>query len=346
MKKFLIIAFSIFIFQPLSAQPQNKILDEISKEFSTHLTKTIFEKRKKIYRKAGEKNFTNILVENIYNSNGQITQLSEKMSPKIAFDIQDDLNNTDFQNTNYKITSPYDYIKTKQKIDSIDNYDYSLIGQYYFDEDDIVFTKFKLCHIKTDFEITFPDFVYLLDTPEFVKKFDTLPKKADYYQKFIELFKDNIFIKEAVLTKENIKVNSNHIERIGQVYKVDYDVAYNIKLNLKEPAYIYSFFYDPIDQKHDFIWYIDNNNIKFQAEKYHNFWNAPIAFSNSGNSAQYCYLKIIATSKKINIKNFYTKKYINGYKSVIIDRDNSKKLIDKLNNLDNVQTINLVITFN
>jgi len=334
-------SFSISIF----AQPANRILDEISQEFATHLADVVFKKNRKIYTVAGQKPQVLIQVENIYNSKGQITELSQELSYRVAYDFQNYLNSTQFSTNHFTVTSPYDYASTRGRIDSTQNFDYTLVGQYVVNDDDIVLNRFRLCHIHSDFELTFPDFIYILDTAEHVRKYDTVLNSATALQQLIDLKRDNILIKNISLTNNQTDVLSVDIQGVGQVYNVDYDLEYNLRLNLKKNSYIYAFFYDPLDEDYPYIWAIENQNVEFRKGNYDDFWSSPIAFYQTGQAAPYSYVKIIASSEKIDISKYYTKKFIDGYESVILENDNCELLLRKLTQIQDIQTANLVLTF-
>lgn len=329
----------------LFSQPENKILDEISEEFSTHLSNVVFRKNNQIYNKTGKKAVILIQVENIYNSNGQITNLSKELSYRVAYDVQKKLNSTQFKVNDFKITSPYDYTNTRSRIDSSQLYDYALVGQYFINNDDITLNRFRLSHIHSDYEVTFPDFVYLLDTVEHVRKYDSVLNSSTALQQLIDLKRDNTLIKDISLTSNQTDIPSVDIQGVGKVYKADYDIEYNLRIDIKTPVYIYAFFYDPLDEDYPFIWAIENQNIQFSKGKYDDFWSLPIAFYDTGKSAPYSYVKIIASTTKIDIDKYYTKKFLDGYEAVILEKDNCEQLISHINQFPEIQTFNLILTF-
>ncbi|MBN2663746.1 MAG: hypothetical protein JXR68_08865 [Bacteroidales bacterium] len=345
MRRSIFFIATLFISVSIFAQPAKRILDEISAEFSVHLSNEVFKKNVKIYNTAGKKPLILFQVENIYNSNGQITELSKELSYRLAYDLQAKLNSTAFSTNDYTVTSPYDFATTRQRLDSTQMFDYTLVGQYVIGNDEIVLNKFRLCHIHSDFEVTFPDFVYLLDTVEHVRKYDTLLHSASALQQLVDLNKDNVLISEASLSYVQSDVPSVDIQGVGQVYKVEYDKEYNLRLQLKKPVYIYAFFYDPLDENYPFIWAIENQNVKFSKGNYNDFWTQPIAFYQTGQAAPYSYVKVIASSQKIDIDKYYTRKFIDGYEAVILENDNCEILLDHLSKLSDIQTINLILTF-
>lgn len=345
MRKSVFFVAVIFMSVNIFAQSANRILDEISSEFSAHLFDVIYKKNVKIYNTAGKKPLILFQVENIYNSSGQITELSKELSYRLAYDLQTKLNSTPFSTNDYTVTSPYDFATTRQRLDSTQMLDYTLVGQYVIDDDEIILNKFRLSHIHSDFEVTFPDFEYPLDSVEYIKNYDTLLLSVSALQQLIDLKKDNVFVSQASLTYLQSDIPSVDIQGVGQVYKVGYDKEYNLRLQLKKPAYIYAFFYDPLDEDYPFIWAIENQNVKFSKGNYDDFWTQPIAFYSTGKSAPYSYVKIIASSQKIDVNKYYTRKFIDGYNSVILENDNCEILLDELSKLSDIQTINLVLTF-
>ncbi len=344
MKRLIPFLFVLLSVTNLFSQSADSLLDVISGQAAKQLANDVFRKNMEIYTTTGKKPIILIQVENIYNSAGQVTDLSKELCTRIAYDFQNELNGTQFSTNNFTITSPYDFTSTRHQIDSVQNYDYTLTGKYTLSGNKLILNMFRLQHIHSNYQLTFKDFKYSDASLKVLKSLDT-SKTSDAFQQFIDLQKENTLINNVTLTKNKNDAISIDIQGIGKVYKPLFDIEYNAKIDVKKPVYIYAFFYDPLDSKYPFIWAIENQNIQFRKGIYEDFWSQPIAFFNSGQAAQYSYIKIIASSQKIDIDKYYTRKFIEGYESVILEQDNCQTLLNDLQQLPNIQTVNLVLTF-
>ncbi len=168
-------------------------------------------------------------------------------------------------------------------------------------------------------------------------------QSLNYLENFINLKKDNLILKSAYLSENQQVMPSVNIEGVGEVYDVNFDIDYNIKIDLAKDAYVYAFFYDPLDEKYPYLWYLENPNKIIKAGTYNDYLESNVSFYDTGNKGQYSFIKLIVSTEKLNIEKYLTKKYIEGYESVIITLEDCKKLTDEIKVKNNIQTKNLIL---
>lgn len=340
---FLLLLFSsINIF----AQKNSEIFDDISYEFSDYLADRILEKGKDIQKNTDDKRTISIQVDYLYNSKGQQTQLSQELGYRIANYLQKELNNVVISRHSFKVNSPYDFdIPTDKKITSTLKQDYTLTGQYVILNNKISFTKFTLTHINSGIIYNFSDKYVFTNNHKILKEYDLKPLQPNFFKQLMDIKKDNTLLKSIHLTTNKNNVKSTIIDGIGQVYETKFDTDYNFTMNLDKDAYIYAFFYDPGDSNNPFIWVIDENNTQYKKGIYEDFLSQNLNFYKTAKSGKYNYVKLIISENKIDIEKYYTKKFIEGDESVIIENTECEQLINNLSSLNNIQTQTIILTF-
>ncbi|MBN2894061.1 MAG: hypothetical protein JXL97_19480 [Bacteroidales bacterium] len=330
----------------LFSQEQSKVLDEISSEFSNFFANEILIKNKDIKKACNNKDTVLIHVNFLYNSNGEQTNLSKELGYRITKYLQKDLNNVILRQVFYKLSSPYDIeMPTNEEIEKTKQNDYTLTGEYSLNKSGISLSKFTMSHIHSQAEFIFKDYQVKTNSISILEELDGSSITADPFKNLMEFKKDNVILKSVNLTKNKTEESSTEIDGIGQVYKTKYDVDYNIKLELSKNAYIYALFYDPGDTEHKFLWAIENDNTEFKKGTYEDFFAYNLNFYETVEAGQYSFVKIIISKDKIDIDKYYTKKFIDGYETTIIQADECIQLIDDIKTLSDIQTKTIILTF-
>ena len=348
MKKTVLIFVLILSSISFFAQQNSQIFDNISCNFSDYLANEILRIQIDIAKKieGGNTETISIQVDYLYNENGQQTELSKELGYRITNYLEQQLNNVSLKRHNFKVNSPYDFdLPTDEKITLTKQKEYTLTGQYTILNDKINFSKFKITHINSGTVFHFEDKPIDCNSFEILKEYDNTPLQPNFYQQLMDIKKDNVILKSAYLTKNENEENHIFLDGIGQVYQTNFDVDYNLKIELNKNAYVYVFFYDPGDSENNFIWFIAEKNILYKKGIYKDFLLYDMNFYETPESSKYNYMKLIISEEKINIEEYYTQKYIDGYESIILQNQECKQLINNIKTLNNIQTETIILTF-
>ena len=240
-----------------------------------------------------------INVDIVYNTNGQKTMLSEKLSTYIAQNLNKWLNKNNFIQTKFNVFSPFDQTKLYQKIEATTDFDYSLTGTYILDinQKQISLAKFKLIPTKNQAltVLALETFIAKTNLIQELSKLDIADPNSSIFQEFLDFNKENTFIQKA-----DIVTNSKSVTLIDfgsqKAFAANYDMPYNMFLNIRKSAYIYTFFYDPNDVKNPYIWYIEQENTLYEPKAYNNFFSEDFLFFKTTENQTLNYIKIMATN--------------------------------------------------
>ena len=348
MKKAILFLLLILSFTSFFAQQNSQIFDDISFEFSDYLSDEILKIQIEVANNidGGNTEVISIQVDFLYNQNGQQTELSKELGYRLSNYLEQELNNVSITRHLFKVNSPYDFdLPTDEKIILTKQKDYTLTGQYTILDDKIVFSKFIISHLNSPAVFRFSDKSIVNNSAEMLKKYDTTPLQPNFFKQLMDLKKDNTLLKSINLTKNEIAEKNTYIDGIGKVFEAQYNIDYNFNIELNNDAYIYVFFYDPGDSKNNFIWAITEKNIQYKKGFYKIFLSADMYFTETIKSGKYNFLKIIVSEQKINIEEYYTKKFIDGYETVMLQNQECKQLINDIQTLNNIQTETIILTF-
>lgn len=329
------------IFIPVFSFTQNQdlLLDSISEKFSKQLSKEIFKKFSFLNSTTDS---LSINITLLYNQAGEQTQLSKQLGYRIDDYLQNCLNKQIIKKYFYKVSSVY---KINQNFDQIKKYDYTLTGKYTITNNGISFTKLRMNKTKASRKIVYDDISISVPNVSILNQLNAQALEKDYFESLMNLNRENTIVKSASLVSNQTPVRVTNIDGVGQVYNCTYNTHYNFNVELAEDAYIYAVFYDPGDKQYHFLWAIDNPNIKHRTGVIKNILQDDFYFYPTKQKAVYNYIKIIASKQRIDIDKYYTKKFIDGKESTIIDKKECKKLLEDLKNMNDIQTINLILTF-
>ncbi len=346
MRYFIINLIFITFVNSSFSQEHSKIFDDISEEVSNSFGSEILANYEIINIWCGSKSDINIQMNFLYNANGEQTELSKEMGYRMTKFIQKKLNSVIIRRFDFSVNSPYDIsLPTNEKIEKTKESDFTLTGAYTIHNSGITFSRFTLGHIASGNEIILKSQTVNTTQQKLLEEYDKKLLLSNPFNLLMEFNKENVILKNSLLTLNTEEEKKTQIAGIGDVYNTEYDTNYNFEIELAQDAYIYAFLYDPYDTNNNFIWYIDNQNILFNEGKYSNFYTTGIIFTNTGKTGEYSFVKFIVTKNKINIENYYIKKYIDGYEAIIIDKAGCQKLLDDIKTLDNIQTKTIILTF-
>lgn len=347
MKKTLLFIAILFISNyALKAQTGDILVDSVAEKIAYYFSEEMLINKFDQVLKNSNKQPITIEVEKIYNNNGQVTVLSQKLSATIAHFLSKELNASPFRRTSFIVQSPYDFTNTSQKINNSANFDYALNGTYLLSDNAIVLSQCKLTKIDNamPFEIAFDENKIPVFDIQKLKYLDKVDNKTSVFQQFIEFNRNNVYLSDAGLLQNSQKMPLVDFGN-QKAYLADFDVEYNMFINIKQSAHIYAFFYDPDDIENPYLWYIENTDDAFQPNDYINFYDAPFAFTRTNNPNSLTYIKIIATKDKLDINKYLTRKTIIGYESVVVESSNCQKLLTLLYSNISIQTYDLVLSF-
>ncbi len=337
-------AFQLF-FISIYAQNFEEDINLISENLAKKLCTEILNKRDEIKKWTGASENVSINLNYIENFQGEQTKLSDELGKLIAHNLSVEFNKSIIKLADLTTTYGNNFTKY-ENIENIKKSDFTLSGRYSYAQNKIVFSMFKLEHLKTANRIDFKRVVIKNKNIDSLKKYYEKNIVKNPFEEFMNVQKQTSFVKNIEFTKDKIPTPKVHIAGTGDVFEINYKITYNIGLVLKQNTYIYAFFYDPLDKQNDFIRIIPFDEKKYSAGKYNDILPFDLEFYPTQNTQEYCYIKFIFSKNRINIKSYQSEVYDSeNEKSIIINKNNCSKITEQLKNLKNVQTKTIVLTF-
>ncbi len=325
--------FSILFLSSLFLKSQS--IDSIASVFSKRISNEFLTKLKYENKTKFKIKFTAL-----YNENGNQTQLSDKLGFNIGKYLQKDLNDVIIRKFYFNINTSYSL--NNQTLAEIQKYDYTLTGFYKLTNNSIIFSKFTLTEIANNKKIVFNDYKIKLNNTSQLKQLDSL--SLEDYNTLLSLERTYNFTRNIRLSENGNKLTPRNYDGIGDVYEVDFDTDYNLNFSLEKDCYIYAFFYDPQDEDYHYPLVIEHPEKIYTKGEYKNFLEYPMYFVNTGSGGDFFYIKIFFTDTKIDTKQIYSTKIIDGAESTVLTQNGCNRFINIINNIDNVQTETLILT--
>lgn len=332
----------------LTAQNLGVVYDDVTSKFSIKLAEELFNQTNDIKRVAN-KDTVLVQISKIDNIDGQQTKNSYELGYRISHYLQKSLNTTQFVNVFFLISSPYTQNHSPSLPQNISNdYDFFITGEYFFDADNIHFSKFKMSHFNSNYAYSFNDYNFQNDSLDYIKQIETDLYVKDNFERFVDITKTSNIIENITLTNNGTEVNSSFIDRIGKVYNINYDTDYDVSVSLKKKAFLYVFYFDPGDAQHHYLQVISpkNSGQNVQLNKGLNDAVLPsyLFFTKTSQSAEYHYVKFVVSEQKLDILKFYQNDPNIAADFYYIDDANSEKLINLINILDGIETFTFLLT--
>lgn len=347
-RKFFVIIGCAFLFFNLNAQNAGVVYDDVTSKFCDKLAEELFFQTDDIKRVAN-KDTVLVQISKIDNIDGQQTQNSYELGYRISHYLQKSLNTTKFVNVFFSVSSPYTTNHSPSLPQNISNdYDFFITGEYFFDADNIHFSKFKMSHFNSNYAYSFNDYNFQNDSLDNIKQVDTILYVKDNFERFIDISKSSNLIENLILINNGHEVNSSFIDRIGKVYNINYDVDYDVSVSLKKKAFLYVFYFDPGDAQHHYLQVISPKNAGQNIQLNKGFNDAVLPsylfFTKTSQSAEYHYVKFIVSEQKLDIFKFYQNDPNIAADFYYTDDANTEKFINLINILDGIETFTFLLT--
>jgi len=347
-KKIIVILSCLVLSFNLISQNVNLVYDDLSSKFSQKLANELLLNISKI-KQVANKDTVLVQISKIDNIDGQQTKNSHELGYRITHYLQKSLNSTTFSHIFFSFSSPYSQNQSPSSPQYFSaDYDFFITGEYFFDDTNIYFSKFKMSHFHSPFVHSFDDYNFYNDSIDLIKNYDEDYFVEDDFERFIDFTKNSDIINDVILTYQDVEVKSSLIDRLGKVYNINYDTDYDISVELTQNAYLYIFYFDPGDLQHHYIQVITPKN-STQNIILNNGINQAILpsylfFTQSAQSADYHYIKMIFSKNKLNILKYYEKDTNIGDNFYYINQTNTQELINLLTILDDIQTFTFLLT--